>query len=195
MDLALKRNTLLIVVFGMLLPELVHANAGVPMLAVAWPAQWLVLVPIVLLETEIIRRGINLPFKQLFWPTAKANFVSTLIGVPVAWLVMLTPLMVISFGHTLLPPEYNIPVWLQYLIFPFTAAWVSGSSIWQVYFAFVVLAIPFCLISIFLEKGVYWKAFPEIERKEINRVVVRANVWSYIAVTAGAVVVPLLVKA
>jgi len=79
-------------------------------------------------------------------------------------------------------------------MFPFTAAWVSGSSIWQVYIAFVVLAVPFCLMSIFLEKGIYWKSFPEIECREINRAVVRANVWSYVVVTAGAVVLPLLVK-
>jgi hypothetical protein len=164
------------------------------MLAVAWPAQWLVLIPIVLLEAEIVRRRVNLPIKQVIWPTAKANFVSTLVGVPVAWLVMLMPLMVVSFGYTLFPAEYDVPVWLQYLVFPLTAAWVSGSGIWQAYFAFVVLAVPFCLVSIFLEKGVLWKAFPDIERDEINRAVVQANVSSYILLTVGAAAVPLMVK-
>ncbi len=169
-----------------------HANAGVPMLALAWPAEWLALLPIILLEAKLIQSSIHVPFKQMIWPMTKANFISTLVGVPVAWLVMLAPLMLVSYGYYLVPTGVEMPSTAQYLLFPLTAAWVSGSSAWQIYFAFVVLAIPFCLISIFLERGVLIRAFPEIEKKLIHSSVIRANIWSYMLLSLLAIAFPLL---
>jgi hypothetical protein len=66
-------------------PYVAFANAGVPMLALAWPAQWLALIPIVLLECAVSSQSIQVPFRQLIWPVGKANLVSTLVGIPLAW--------------------------------------------------------------------------------------------------------------
>lgn len=177
----------------LLAPCLAHANAGVPMLALAWPAQWLALVPIVLLECEISRRQLQLPFRRMLWPITKANLVSTLVGVPVAWLVMLTPLMVVGFGFSLVPDGVDIPRSVELLLFPLTAAWVAGSSPWEVYFAFVILTVPFCVVSIFLEEGVLRKLLPEQGRSSIRAVTVRANVWSYVLLSICAIAFPLTV--
>jgi hypothetical protein len=128
----------------------------------------------------------------MIWPITKANFISTLVGVPVAWLAMLTPLMLVSYGYYLVPTGVEIPSTAQYLLFPLTAAWVSGSSAWQIYFAFLVLTIPFCLISIFLEEGVLVRAFPEIEKELIKSSVIRANIWSYVLLSILVIAFPLL---
>jgi len=179
--------------FLLLAPCLAHANAGLPMLALAWPAQWVALVPIVLFECEFSRRQLQLPFRRILWPISKANLISTLVGVPVAWLAMLAPLMVVSFGYSLVPNSAEIPSFVQFLLFPLTAAWVGGTSPWEVYFAFVVLTVPFCLLSIFLEEGVLRKLLPEQDRSAIRSVTVRANVWSYALLSILAVAFPLTV--
>lgn len=173
------------------LPCLAHADAGVPMLALAWPVQWLALIPIVLLECEISRRQLQFSFRRMFWPIAKANLISTLVGVPVAWLVMLLPLMVVGLGYSMLPAGTNIPSSVELLVFPFTAAWVGGSSPWEVYVALVILTVPFCAISIFLEEGVLRKSFPDQDHSVIRSVTVRANVWSYVLLSAFALAFPL----
>jgi hypothetical protein len=172
-------------------PCFAHANTGVPMLALAWPAQWLALIPIVLLECELLRRPLQLPLRQVLWPVTKANLISTIVGVPVAWVVMLTPLMVVSFGFSLLPSSTIIPSFVEYLLLPLTAAWVAGSSSWQIYFAFVALTIPFCIVSIYLEEGSLRKSLPDQDRFIIHSLTVRANVWSYALLSALALIFPL----
>ena len=175
-----------------LVPSPAHANAGVPMLALAWPAQWLALVPIIALECELSRRTLQLSFRQLLWPITKANLLSTAVGVPIAWFVMLVPLTAVGFGLSLFPNSTEIPRHVEYLLLPLTAAWVGGSSSWEIYFAFVVLTIPFCAISAFLENVVVRRSFPDLNRSAIRSVIVRANVWSYALLSALALVFPLL---
>lgn len=184
------RMALLLIFFA---PSLVYANVGVPMLALAWPAEWLALIPIVALESEIMRRSLNVQFKAMIWPVTKANLISTLVGVPVAWIAMLTPMMLVGFLSQFVPAETEIPNAVQYLLFPLTAAWVMGSSSWQIYAAFLVLAVPFCLMSIFLEKGTIGCFFPNKPKKCIRAAVVRANIWSYVLLCIAAIAFPLSV--
>ena len=122
-------------------PCIAFANAGVPMLALAWPAQWLALIPIVLLECAVSSQSIQVPFRQLIWPVGKANLVSTLVGIPLAWAVMLVPLFGVVLGLSLMPETVVMPTYLEYILLPLTAAWVGGESIWQIYFAFVILTV------------------------------------------------------
>lgn len=172
-------------------PGIAHANAGIPMLALAWPAQWLALIPIVLLECEVARRSMQLPFRRLLWPVAKANLISTLVGIPIAWLVMLLPTIGVGIGLSLIPTAVEIPTYIHYALFPLTAAWVGGDSVWQVYFAFIALTVPFCIVSIFLEEGVLRKAFPNYGHPAIHTFTVRANVFSYILLSGLALIFPL----
>lgn len=147
----------------LLTPGVACADVGLPMLALAWPLQWLAFVPIVLLECELIRRRLKLPFTQMLWPTCKANLFSTIVGIPIAWIVML----------------------------PFGVAWVWGDNDWHTYFSFVILTIPFCLISIYLEEKVIRKSFPHLMRESVHPAMIRANVWSYAALSVLALVYPL----
>lgn len=183
---------LAIAAIALIAPDIASANAGIPMLALAWPAQWLAFIPIVLVECELIRRPLQLPFHSVIWPVIRANFISTLVGVPIAWLAMLAPLMVVGVGLSSLLASTNIPDYVQYIVFPFTAAWIGGSGPWEVYFAFTVLTIPFCIVSVFLEEGSIRKTLPDIDRSMLHRLVVRANVWSYVLLSILALAVPLM---
>lgn len=175
----------------LMVPAIAHANMGVPMLALAWPAQWLALIPIVLVECEIVRRRLSLPFRRVLWPISKANLLSTLLGVPVAWLLMLLPLTITGLGLSLVPSDVTIPRLAQVLIFPLTAAWIGGSSPWEVYLAFVVLTVPFCLASIYIEARILRRCFPALDRSTVHAGCVVANIWSYVLLSILAVGFPL----
>jgi len=170
----------------MLAPCVAHANAGIPMLALAWPLQWLSLIPIVLLECAVSQKSLQVPFRQLIWPFGKANIISTLVGIPIAWCIMLIPLFFSGWLYHIYSLE-SMPIWL----FPLTVAWLGGDSAWEVYFAFVVLAVPFCLISIFIEKRVLYWSLPAQDRSVIHAVAVRANVLSYAMLSSLALIFPL----
>lgn len=134
------------------IPGIASANVGVPLLAFAWPVHWLALLPIVALEAALVARAIGLPYRELVWPVAKANLWSSLVGVPVAWAAMFLLHLLISYGVFVLPPETIETATVSRPLFPFTVAWLVDVSTWNVYAAFVVLAIPMCIASIVVER-------------------------------------------
>lgn len=179
------------VVLGAMLPVPAVANAGVPMLALAWPAQWLALVPIIAVEATIIGRGLGVPPRSLAWPVTKANLLSTLFGVPIAWLAMLVVEFVVAGAFvSALPEAWANSKNLQYVLFPFTAAWVGASSPWEVFAAFLVLAVPFCVVSIYIEHRSLRKLFPEHAAK-LRALVRLGNIATYAFLSLLALLIPL----
>jgi hypothetical protein len=65
------------------------ADTGVPMIFVQWPLMLFALVPVIAIETEVVRRQLSLPYGKALIGAVKANILSTLVGVPLAWAVML----------------------------------------------------------------------------------------------------------
>ena len=65
------------------------ADVGVPMIFVEWPLMLCALVPVIAIEAEVARRQLTLPYRKAFAGAAKANLLSTLVGVPLAWAIML----------------------------------------------------------------------------------------------------------
>jgi hypothetical protein len=65
------------------------ADIGVPMIFVQWPLMLFALVPVIAIEALVVCKGLTLPYGRAFAGSAKANVVSTLVGVPVAWGLML----------------------------------------------------------------------------------------------------------
>ena len=64
------------------------ANIGIPMIVVQWPLMFATLVPVVVLETLVIHRRLRVSWRSALLGVGKANVLSTLIGVPLAWLLM-----------------------------------------------------------------------------------------------------------
>ena len=53
------------------------ANIGVPMIVIYWPLMVTALVPVILVEAMLIRRGVSLSTRDAFIGIAKANVFST----------------------------------------------------------------------------------------------------------------------
>ncbi len=64
-----------------------YANAGVPLISFYLPPAWLTLVPIIFIEAFVGFKKYSLPFKTALISVSTANFVSTIIGIPLTWLV------------------------------------------------------------------------------------------------------------
>lgn len=173
-------------------PLSVSANMGIPMLALAWPAYWIGFIPVVLLEGFMAQRIAGLPISTALKVSAVGNLWSTALGVPVVWAVLLGIEMVVGMSAGALGAQ---GVW-NYILFPFMIAWLGPTeNIWLVYLAFVLLAIPFCVASIWIEIKVARKMAPEIPVEMHRKWVARANIVSYILLVICAVAFPLIVEA
>ena len=74
----------------------------------------------------------------------------------------------------------------------FMIAWVGGDDVWMVYFAFVLLAVPFCVI--WIERKVALRRLPEIPAGAVREWVRDANIWSYVLLVAAAIAYPLAIS-
>src|SRR3569832_34455 len=117
-------------------------DMGLPMMLLAFA-----LVPIILLETLVIERSLQVPFMRILpWATL-ANFVSTLIGIPVTWVSMAVVSMI---GSLLLGVATHLVGWSDIIASLFFttigSAWIPpGISYekWVIRGAMLFLLIPY----------------------------------------------------
>ncbi len=66
-----------------------HADAGLPLIVIIWPAFWLALIPVIAIEIFYLEKISGKTKRELIWPVTTANLFSTLLGYPIAWLILL----------------------------------------------------------------------------------------------------------
>jgi hypothetical protein len=66
----------------------VLANIGLPMVAVYLPPAWLALLPIIFIESVYGTWRYNFPFGRSLTAQSIANCFSTLIGIPITWVIL-----------------------------------------------------------------------------------------------------------
>jgi hypothetical protein len=179
---------LLIFLAVLFLPLTARADAGIPMLPIAYPVVLLFLVPVIAIEAIYLR----LRLKTAWWNTIKAtaivNAVTLVLGYPLAWLLSLA-LEFLSMGIDFLLSKVglehsldHLPAWLFVILFP---AWLGPwDKTWPVLVAFVVLLIPSYFLSGFVESRMMLNRL-ELESSEIKRAVWRANLLSYAFLAAA----------
>jgi hypothetical protein len=130
------------------------ADAGVPMLFFTLPVMLMLLIPIILLEGFLCKKWLDLTTWEAMKSNAVSNLASTIIGVPVAWAVMLG----LEFGAMgLAEKSHAIDNWhspLANLIFLLLgSAWIGPPEKdgWLVPAATLVLLIPFFFASYGME--------------------------------------------
>src|SRR5262249_10095249 len=69
-------------------PAQAYANAGMPMLFLSWFGMLLALVPIIGVETGILVPLLSMPTRRGLYVAALANGVSTVVGIPVTWFLL-----------------------------------------------------------------------------------------------------------
>jgi hypothetical protein len=174
----------------LLFPAAASANAGIPMLALAWPAYWIALVPVIVFEGIMARKIIGLEWGKSFKASTVANLVSTFLGIPITWLLLFLVEMAIAYSAHYMEMSGDLSA---IVLFPFMAAWLPPvEDVCQVYAAFVVLAVPFCLVSIYIEAQVAKRVLATVELPILYKWARRSNVLSYFAIITLSALYPLV---
>ncbi len=159
-------------------PTIAHADAGVPMLALIWPASWALFVPIVAIEAWVARRIVNLDWKTCIKTVGIANALSTLIGIPLTWGALVIIEMILSHGGR----AYGIDTLAGKIIaVTIQAPWLipyESDLGWMIPAASMVLLIPFFFASVFIERWVFGLK-REIDKTKIKSWSWRANLLTY----------------
>jgi hypothetical protein len=172
-----------------IISENVRADVGLPMLILVWPAYILAFVPVVGVEAFVGVRRLGLGWRVALATCAVGNLWSTLLGVPIVWLALLALEFLVASLANALPLS---SAW-EYVLFPFMIAWIGGESVWMLYLAFVLLAFPFCVASIWIERKVALRRLPELPAQAVREWVRDANIWSYVLLVAVALIYPVAV--
>jgi hypothetical protein len=159
------------------------ADAGVPMIFVQWPLMICALLPVIAIEALVVRKRLSLSYGRAFGGAAKANVVSTLAGVPLAWGLMLILELV-----TILPITRAAERWhwqldspLFYLLSVLGIAWTGPpvTSYVGIAFAATLLLVPTFFVSVRLERPLYRRSYAGLDVGAIDRSVWIANLCSY----------------
>lgn len=141
-------------------PSMAYANAGVPMLFLAMPALLFSLVPIIAIESLYISKGLKLPIGQSLKTVSISNLASTIIGIPLTWLLLVVVQMVTGGGGA-----YGIDsVMGKVLAVTWQAPWLipyEKDLDWMIPVAGLVLLVPFFFAS-------WWSEY--FVSKKINKV-------------------------
>jgi hypothetical protein len=156
------------------------------MIFIQFPVMVLVLIPVIVVEALLIRRWVSLTHRDAFWGVTKANVISTLLGVPAAWLAMLIVDFIVGIPLLAAADRFH---WnadslaLKVSAFFITAAWIDPaedrSAVFAIAAAYSVLLVPSFYASVLIERWICLKAWPNADGGSVRRGVFFANIASY----------------
>ena len=157
--------------------EPASADVGLPMIAIYLPPAWLAFIPIVIVEAGFGVWCFGLPLKRCLVAQVAANGFSTLVGIPIAW-VILASVEVTFFGTALglgspMRRLYAVTVQAPWLI-PYEEdfGWMVPASV-------MVLTVPFYVLSVVSEYFVVARFFPGLTKSTVRSWALVGNALSY----------------
>ncbi|SHF82459.1 hypothetical protein SAMN05216361_0532 [Marisediminitalea aggregata] len=174
----LKSWILVLPVCFLALPFAANANAGVPMLFLAMPALLMSLLPIIFIESVYCAQRLSLSFGQSLKTVSISNLASTLVGIPVTWLLLVGVQIATSGGRA-----YGIdsPV-EKVLAVTWQAPWLIPYETdlhWMIPAAGLVLLVPFYFASWWSEFWVAKKLNTLLPTSDVKLAVRNANRITY----------------
>jgi hypothetical protein len=144
-----------------------EADTGIPMLAITWPGMVVALIPVVLLEWWVMTSRLTFSKRKLLKLTAITNVVSTVVGIPLAWLVYFFFSFVVSSFAASAKLQFDKPL-EKFLTCVIAAPWlgpVESSLDWMVPTAILALMPAYFIASWAIEYGLMrWL----VERSQID---------------------------
>src|SRR5258708_3083697 len=181
---------LVFALFLALVPATAFADAGITMLVIVWPLAALSIFPVVAVEAWIVRRELKVTWGFSLVQVTKANLLSMLIGIPLAWIValivefLLTILAVEVFHVDKYPPSLLSRIGGVVLSAPWLGPFKHGAE-WILPLATTVLLVPFFFASYWIEAWYVAKPLSPDDPSAGRRAVWKANVASYLMLAMG----------
>jgi hypothetical protein len=160
---------------------------GLPMVFVVVPYSWWSLPAVILIEAMIARLVYRIPTGQSAKMSAVANIVSTVVGIPITWVLMLAGQM--FFNGT---KAHGIDTfWEKLFAITIQSPWLipyEDDLHWMVPAAAAFLCIPFFIMSVFIEAAIGCALVPKSMHAKIRS-------WSWLAnaITYGIIVICLVI--
>ncbi len=154
------------------------ANIGVPMIFITLPAMMWLIFPVIVLEF-LAGRDLKAPTPRQKWlGITIANLVSTFLGWPIAWGVLVVLQMIAGGGgaHGLDSPLGRL------LAVTLQAAWLipyEEHLYWMIPTAAMVLLVPFFFVSVYIERWVLRFLWKGEEPSTLKRFSWKAHLLSY----------------
>ena len=175
--------------------QLFFADVGIPMIIIQWPLMLCASVPVIVVEALLIRKWVQLSYKDAFIGLGKANLVSTLVGIPIAWLTMLAIEFAVLFPVSMAADKWHwkmeSPIF-QVIGFVLGMAWIGPSATnWIVLTAVALLLIPCFFASVWIERRICVHSWPAADKTKVRRGVYLSNSASYamlFALTCGWII-------
>lgn len=174
-----KLKKTILAFLALVAPGIAYANAGVPMLFLAMPVFLISLVPIIAIETIYISKGLELTLGQSLKTVSISNVVSTIIGIPFTWFLLVLVQMITGGGGA-----YGInSVMGKVLAVTWQAPWLipyEEELNWMIPVAGLVLLIPFFFASWWSEYFVSRKLNKTLPSLSVKNSVRNANLITYL---------------
>ncbi len=161
------------------------ANAGLPMIALHIPTMVVLLTPIIAIEFFLARCKIALPNTQLFQGIAIANVVSTFIGIPITWALM----VVLNIVTTGTKAKGLDTLAGQFATVVLQSSWLMPDEEnldWMIPAATLVLLIPYFFASVAIERFVLSKRWKPDSTMPLSAFTWQANGLTYGLLALGA---------
>jgi hypothetical protein len=148
------------------------ANMGLPLIGLHWGFAIVGFLPVVAIETWVLRRRLGTPVGRGAVATVVANLVTTILGVPIAFVL---------YGFALTGFEFVLPdvlvraTWFRFFE---DALWLGGPDFTKYPAAAAVFLVPCLFLSILVERPIV-RAVLRAERGPARRAVRDANLASY----------------
>lgn len=159
----------------------VYANAGIPMLVIMMPGFILMFIPIVILESFYLTHKFKIKVKKSFKVVTLSNLVSTIIGIPLSWIILVMLQLLLGGGGVL----YDLnTVFGKFLAVTVQAPWmlpINKGEGWMILIAAFFLLFIFFFVSWMSEFYItkYLLRNDGFKRLFIRNVVLFANLFSY----------------
>ena len=149
------------------------------MIAVFLPALWLSLLPVILVEAWVIARWLPLAPRRAVSGAGLGNVLSTLVGIPLMWVLLATGQLVLAGTarglSSIGAKTYAVTVQAPWLI-PY-----EEDLKWMIPAALIVLAVPAYALSVLIEWLCLLPFVDQTNKPRTLRVVATANAASYAA--------------
>ncbi len=159
-------------------PSAASANAGVPMIFLVMPALGVSIIPIILIEGIYLSKTLELSAFRALRTTTFSNLASTLVGIPLTWLLLVLIQMFAGGGGA-----FGLDTTLgKVLSVTLQAAWLipyESELHWMIPIAGLVLLVPFYFVSWWSKYLVSRMILKDHTAQRIKAEVRNANIITY----------------
>ncbi len=160
------------------IPGTASADAGVPMIFIIMPVLGLSIIPIIVIEAAYLCKKLELNASVAAKTACTSNLVSTVVGVPLTWLLLVLVEIVVGGGKA-----FGLSTTAgKILSFTLQAAWLipyESDLHWIIPAASLVLLVPFFFVSWWTEYLVSKKMLKGYPAHKIKLEVRNANIITY----------------